>query len=207
MVHDDLNLTIRRGERWCVMGKNGAGKSTLLKMVAGVLAPDAGSVTLGASLTMGAKSWTPFVRGPLTSRLQATAVWTGTSLIVWGGVPTKTWGSYDEAGGVFTPPALGCGDDWMPENLPATQAVKDGLRVAYLAAHPAAHIGGPAVGHQQAPGLAADGVLHCQVKGDHRARFSRSAQVYLGLVIEEDTSAPSGFALRLSDGFHPIDLE
>jgi ATPase subunit of ABC transporter with duplicated ATPase domains len=53
VVHDDLNLTIRRGERWCVMGKNGAGKSTLLKMVAGVLAPDEGSVRLGASLKMG----------------------------------------------------------------------------------------------------------------------------------------------------------
>ena len=53
LVHDHVNLTIRRGERWCVMGKNGAGKTTLLRMVAGVLQPDAGSVTLGASLTMG----------------------------------------------------------------------------------------------------------------------------------------------------------
>ena len=35
------------------MGKNGAGKTTLLRMVAGMLQPDAGSVTLGASLTMG----------------------------------------------------------------------------------------------------------------------------------------------------------
>src|SRR5512146_1276570 len=49
VVHDDVNLTIRRGERWCVMGKNGAGKSTLLKMVAGQVKPDAGAVTLGAS--------------------------------------------------------------------------------------------------------------------------------------------------------------
>ena len=32
-----VDLTIRRGERWCVMGRNGAGKTTLLKMVAGVL--------------------------------------------------------------------------------------------------------------------------------------------------------------------------
>jgi ATPase subunit of ABC transporter with duplicated ATPase domains len=52
-VHQDLNLNIRRGERWCVMGKNGAGKSTLLKMVAGAVQPDEGIVTLGASLKMG----------------------------------------------------------------------------------------------------------------------------------------------------------
>ena len=53
VIYDDLNLTIRRGERWCVMGKNGAGKSTLLKMVAGVLTPDSGVVQLGASLKLG----------------------------------------------------------------------------------------------------------------------------------------------------------
>src|SRR5689334_6772387 len=53
VIYDDLNLTVRRGERWCVMGKNGAGKSTLLKMIAGAIQPDAGTVTLGASLTMG----------------------------------------------------------------------------------------------------------------------------------------------------------
>ena len=53
VIYDGLNMTIRRGERWCVMGKNGAGKSTLLKMVAGALDPDSGAVTLGASLKMG----------------------------------------------------------------------------------------------------------------------------------------------------------
>jgi ATPase subunit of ABC transporter with duplicated ATPase domains len=53
LVHDRLDLTIRRGERWCVMGKNGAGKSTLLKMIAGAVPPDEGAVKLGASLRMG----------------------------------------------------------------------------------------------------------------------------------------------------------
>src|ERR1043165_8752623 len=53
VVHDGLNLNIRRGVRWCVMGKNGAGKSTLLKMVAGQGAPEDGEVKLGASLKMG----------------------------------------------------------------------------------------------------------------------------------------------------------
>jgi len=52
-IFDGLSATIRRGERWCVMGRNGAGKTTLLKMVAGALAPDAGAVKLGASVDMG----------------------------------------------------------------------------------------------------------------------------------------------------------
>jgi ATPase subunit of ABC transporter with duplicated ATPase domains len=53
VVYDRLSLTLRRGERWCVMGKNGAGKSTLLKMVAGATAPDDGTVVIGASVKMG----------------------------------------------------------------------------------------------------------------------------------------------------------
>ena len=53
VVFDGLSLTIRRGERWAVMGRNGAGKTTLLRIIAGALAPDAGSVRLGANLKMG----------------------------------------------------------------------------------------------------------------------------------------------------------
>ena len=53
VIYQGFSLTIRRGERWAVMGRNGAGKTTLLKMIAGVSAPDSGCVRLGASLNMG----------------------------------------------------------------------------------------------------------------------------------------------------------
>jgi ATPase subunit of ABC transporter with duplicated ATPase domains len=53
VIYDGFSMTIRRGERWAVMGRNGAGKTTLLKMIAGASAPDSGTVQLGASLNMG----------------------------------------------------------------------------------------------------------------------------------------------------------
>jgi ATPase subunit of ABC transporter with duplicated ATPase domains len=53
IVHAGLDLLVRRGERWAVMGENGAGKSTLLKAVAGALQPDGGVITVGASVQMG----------------------------------------------------------------------------------------------------------------------------------------------------------
>ncbi|MCC6349984.1 MAG: ABC-F family ATP-binding cassette domain-containing protein [Candidatus Eisenbacteria bacterium] len=53
VVYDDFEFTVRRTERWCVMGRNGAGKSTLLKLVAGRTEPDAGTIRLGANLRVG----------------------------------------------------------------------------------------------------------------------------------------------------------
>ncbi|SMF71370.1 ATPase components of ABC transporters with duplicated ATPase domains [Azospirillum oryzae] len=52
-IYEGLDLTIRRKERWCVMGVNGAGKSTLLKLIAGAAEPDSGTVTVGGSVKMG----------------------------------------------------------------------------------------------------------------------------------------------------------
>ncbi len=48
---DGLDLTVRRGELYALLGPNGAGKTTTLRMVAGLVAPDAGSIEVfGADL-------------------------------------------------------------------------------------------------------------------------------------------------------------
>jgi ABC-2 type transport system ATP-binding protein len=43
---DALDLTIRIGEFYALLGPNGAGKTTTLRMVAGLLRPDAGAVSV-----------------------------------------------------------------------------------------------------------------------------------------------------------------
>jgi ATPase subunit of ABC transporter with duplicated ATPase domains len=52
-IYAGLDFSVRRKERWCVMGVNGAGKSTLLKLVAGSTEPDDGTVALGGSVKLG----------------------------------------------------------------------------------------------------------------------------------------------------------
>jgi hypothetical protein len=53
--------------------------------------------------------------------------------------------------------------------------------------------------------LGADGVLRCAVKGGHAARFGRSAQVTLGLAVEENPPGSGRFALTVGGVRHPID--
>jgi ATPase subunit of ABC transporter with duplicated ATPase domains len=53
VIYDGLDLSVRRRERWAVMGVNGAGKSTLLKLVAGESQADEGRVALGANVALG----------------------------------------------------------------------------------------------------------------------------------------------------------
>jgi ABC-2 type transport system ATP-binding protein len=43
---DDLDLTVKAGELYALLGPNGAGKTTTLRMVAGLLSPDAGSISV-----------------------------------------------------------------------------------------------------------------------------------------------------------------
>ena len=43
---DDLDLTVPAGELYALLGPNGAGKTTTLRMIAGLLRPDAGSISI-----------------------------------------------------------------------------------------------------------------------------------------------------------------
>ena len=48
----DVDLSIERGERVCVVGRNGEGKSTLMKLIAGQLQPDDGEVRVQGGITI-----------------------------------------------------------------------------------------------------------------------------------------------------------
>ena len=45
-----INLAVRQGESWGIVGKNGSGKSTLLKLITGILRPYESTVTVDATV-------------------------------------------------------------------------------------------------------------------------------------------------------------
>jgi len=73
-----MDLSVRRGELFGLLGPNGAGKTTTLRMIAGILQPTAGTITIGgvslASDPVAAKSRLgfipdrPFIYEKLTGR-------------------------------------------------------------------------------------------------------------------------------------------
>jgi ABC-type oligopeptide transport system ATPase subunit len=52
---DDVSFTVRRGEVLGLVGESGSGKSTTARCVAGLLAPDSGTVRLGGQAVTGAR--------------------------------------------------------------------------------------------------------------------------------------------------------
>ncbi len=70
LVLDNLDLQLRYGERLIVTGPNGGGKSTLLKIIAGRIAPDAGTVHLGANVVAGYYSQEQDILNPRHTPLQ-----------------------------------------------------------------------------------------------------------------------------------------
>jgi ABC-2 type transport system ATP-binding protein len=47
----DINVEIKRGEFFGIVGRNGSGKSTLLKIIGGIYQPTRGSVHVNGTLT------------------------------------------------------------------------------------------------------------------------------------------------------------
>ena len=46
----NVNLTIRQGEAWALIGNNGAGKSTMLRLICRILAPYKGTVSVRGTI-------------------------------------------------------------------------------------------------------------------------------------------------------------
>lgn len=68
-VFEDLNLSIGRGTFVAVIGPSGGGKSTLLRLVAGLVDPDSGSVTIGGKTPAAARRAKRFGFVPQTPAL------------------------------------------------------------------------------------------------------------------------------------------
>jgi ATP-binding cassette subfamily F protein uup len=51
-IVDDFSIRVARGDRVGIVGPNGAGKTTLVNLLTGALAPDTGTIRLGANLAM-----------------------------------------------------------------------------------------------------------------------------------------------------------
>lgn len=49
----NIDFEIKRGERVALIGNNGTGKTTILKLINGITAPDAGTITLGTNVNIG----------------------------------------------------------------------------------------------------------------------------------------------------------
>jgi len=52
LVIDDFSFRLKRGERVILVGPNACGKTTLLKIIAGIVKPDAGHVTVNGIVSM-----------------------------------------------------------------------------------------------------------------------------------------------------------
>ncbi len=66
MLMNHVNLTISDGDRIGVVGKNGSGKSTFLRLLAGLEAPDEGSISVQRNMSVAYLPQTPVLREDAT---------------------------------------------------------------------------------------------------------------------------------------------
>lgn len=50
-ILDNINLQIKQGEKWGILGCNGAGKSTMIRLISGAEKPNSGTVRRGMSVS------------------------------------------------------------------------------------------------------------------------------------------------------------
>ncbi len=65
-VFDGLDLVVQPGDRVALVGRNGSGKSTLMKVMAGLVQPDAGTVTVPPGTSVGYMEQEPDMAGHAT---------------------------------------------------------------------------------------------------------------------------------------------
>lgn len=96
---ENLDLDVRRGELWAVLGRNGSGKSTLLHTLAGLRAPDAGSVRLaGRELAHWPAQEAACLRGLLPQQLHDAFPARALDIVLLGRHPHRQrWGFEDAA--------------------------------------------------------------------------------------------------------------
>lgn len=70
----DVDLTVGSGEIFAVVGESGSGKTTLLRLIAGLEAPDAGTIRLAGRTVSAPDEWVPPEERPLGMLFQEGAL-------------------------------------------------------------------------------------------------------------------------------------
>ena len=74
-VLSGLDLEVSEGEFVSLLGPSGCGKTTALRLVAGLDAPDRGTIRIGDRLVFDARTWVPPERRRIGMVFQSYAVW------------------------------------------------------------------------------------------------------------------------------------
>jgi phospholipid/cholesterol/gamma-HCH transport system ATP-binding protein len=98
VVHEDLNLAIRPGERIGIVGGSGSGKSTLLRQMIGLQPPSSGRVTvLGQTLYTPGKGHAEMLRSRCGVLFQGGALFTDLNVYDNVALPLRELRSLDES--------------------------------------------------------------------------------------------------------------